>query len=165
MADSTTQTYTNVNDLPDYAKPYYKMLLNAVSGITFDPNYVASQIGSSSGSPATALAPVLDAGGSPVQIQYPYVPSQAQSPATAPNVPNTVFVPSAAPSQQDGSLTFGGGREASPSQLIQQNVDNILNSGIFRRPVRRASGGAIPTLAGGIAPLVNSQLGGGAYNQ
>ena len=47
MAETGSQTY--INDLPDYIKPYYKYLLNAIGSLAFNPKYIQAMNNDPSG--------------------------------------------------------------------------------------------------------------------
>ena len=73
------QTY--INDLPDYVKPYYQMLLNGASALAFDPQFVQEQLPGNTYTPAGAPGASTPGGlgglmGHPDQSSGIYMPPQ-----------------------------------------------------------------------------------------
>jgi len=126
MADSSTSTNlnTNVTDLPEYIKPYMRLLLGAATGLSFSPDYLTGQGVSVSNNQQVSANPTqktwfnpyssrygqdasYNMGGPPAQWRQPQMyrpPQQAgyQPPAPVPTEPI------APPVQQPANSYIGG---------------------------------------------------------
>lgn len=163
MADSTTVNYNTVSDLPEYEKPYYQMLLNAVTGSVFDPKYTAAQLGSTANIPNATGSTATPTNSATLPYQPPTTPATTDPTATTPlQSPVTPFGSRPA----SGTVDPIAGRSATGDNAgISDIVTRLLNQRVFQR---LADGGSVaPTsiFDSGASPLLtNNVLGGSGYN-
>lgn len=104
-----TQAQTYINDLPDYVKPSYQLLLNAIPGITFDPSYLQDQL------PNNTYVPGTPSGGSGLRVPTSYGPTgQTLTPGTPGGIGALMGHPSFVPTYANGQpVTMPSTGEAS----------------------------------------------------
>lgn len=148
MADSTTTNVNNISDLPEYIKPYNQLLLNAVTGLVFDPKYTAAQLGATL--PPTSTTGATSGNGN--SVQYPSQDANnVQSPYTQ---QSTVSRPTSTASRMFTPAQVASGNQPVSNGSVTDNVLQLLNQRVFHR---MAAGGSV-------APMVRSMIGGNAYN-
>src|SRR4051812_43745513 len=113
MADQTVN-YNTVSDLPEYIKPYEKILLNAVTGTVFNPAYTASQLGAN-GTPGVISGGTQTNSDPSQQSGMPVSPIQQQatdaSGIASPGI-TSIASPGVVPTPADTRQTvdqYGGG--------------------------------------------------------
>ena len=127
MADSSTSTNlnTNVTDLPEYIKPYMRLLLGAATGLSFNPDYLTGQGVSVANNQQVATNPTqktwfnpyssrygqnasYNMGGPPAQWRQPQMYRSPQQAGYQPPVPTEPAPVVQQPVQQPANSSIGG---------------------------------------------------------
>ncbi len=135
-----------ISDLPEYVKPYYKMLLNATASQVYAPEFVASQVGSQQ------QIPTQNPYQPPPQQPYPGAnpyPGPQQAPPPLPYQPTGPAPQAPAPIAQPGQpaapapmIGRGGMDGNARGQSAGDAMQQILGDRIFGAR-RMASGGRV----------------------
>jgi hypothetical protein len=112
---NNNSSQTVISDLPEYVKPYWKMLLNASSAQVFTPGYVASQVGSQAQVPTqNTYQPPYGAGGQ--QPPYPGA-NPAPQPQQPPGPQSLPYQPTTGVNPYPGAAQNGQGPFRSPGSI------------------------------------------------